>query len=483
MTRRRLAPAVSLLCLFFTISLSVGASPDVTPPAPSAEWPGFRGPDMSGLALDARLPDRWSAKDRVRWSVEVPGQGWSSPVVVDGTVFLTSAISGRPFKKPSPGIYGNDYIAELRAQGLSSAEVNKRLRARDSELPEESDAIRYMVYAFDARTGVLKWERQAHSGLPVGGRHRKNTYASETPFSDGERLYVSFGLNVGVFCYSLDGTLLWKRTWPPQPIYLDFGTGSSPVAHQGRVYVLQDSERESFLVALDAKTGADVWRVPRTERSTFNRTSSWSTPLVWKNSVRTEIVTTGHGFIQSYDLDGTELWRVARVSMPLASPVAAGDLLLVGTGAQEGDAVRPFFAIKAGAGGDITLAGEATRNDYVLWTHARASGYTPSALVHQGRVYLVHDGGTMLVLSAETGKEIYRARVGGAGHTFSASPIATANRIYFPDEEGVTIVLEAGDTYKEVAQNDLGEMMLASPAVAGNALFLRTEKKLYRIGD
>ena len=450
--------------------------------AAAPEWPGFRGPGMSGLALDAKLAERWSTTEGVRWAVDVPGHGWSSPVVAHDTVFLTSAIGTKAFKQPSPGIYGNDYIAELRAQGLSSAEVNRRLRARDSELPEESDAIRYMVYAFDARTGAVKWEREAHHGLPVGGRHRKNTYASETPFTDGERLYVSFGLNIGVFCYSLDGTLLWKRTWPPQPIYLDFGTGSSPVAHDGRLYLLQDSERESFLVALDAKTGADVWRVPRTEKSTFNRTSSWSTPLLWKNSVRTEIVTTGHGFIQSYDLGGRELWRIARVSMPLASPVSAGDLLLAGTGAQEGDAARPFFAIKAGAAGDITPAAEATSSEHVLWSHPRASGYTPSALVHQGRVYLVHDGGTMLVLSATTGKEIYRARVGGVGHTFSASPIATANRIYFPDEEGVTIVLEAGDRYKEVARNDLGEMMLASPAVAGNRLFMRTEKKLYRIG-
>jgi len=462
-------------------TLLLGASLGVRPPAPVVDWPGFRGPSMSGLAIEAKLPDRWSTTDHVRWSVEVPGQGWSSPVVANGTVYVTSAISSRPFKQPTPGIYGNDYIAELRAQGLSSAEVNKRLRARDNEVPEESDAIRYMVYAFDARTGTVKWKQEAYYGLPTGGRHRKNTYASETPFTDGERLYVSFGLNVGVFCYSLDGTLLWKRSWPPQPIYLDFGTGSSPVVHGGRVYVLQDSERQSFLTALDAKTGADVWRVARTEKSTFNRTSSWSTPLVWKNTQRTEIVTTGHGFIQSYDLDGKELWRMARVSMPLTSPVAAGDAVIVGTGAQEGNAARPVFAVRAGAQGDITLEREATSSQYILWTHPRAAGYTPSALVHQGRVYLVHDTGTMLVLAAETGKEIYRARVGGVGHTFSASPIATANRLYFPDEEGTTIVLEPGDTYKEVAKNDLGEMMLASPAVAGDSLFLRTERKLYRI--
>jgi hypothetical protein len=133
-----------------------------------------------------------------------------------------------PFKQPTPGIYGNDFIAEMRAQGLSSAEINTRLRARDNEVPEESDEIRYMVYAFNAETGALKWEREAHKGLPFGGRHRKNTYASETPFTDGERVYVSFGLNIGLFAYTLNGDLVWKRTWPPQPIYLDFGTGTSP---------------------------------------------------------------------------------------------------------------------------------------------------------------------------------------------------------------------------------------------------------------
>ena len=247
MTRRRLAPAVSLLCLFFTISLSVGASPDVTPPAPSAEWPGFRGPDMDGLALGARLPDRWSKKDRVRWAVDVPGRGWSSPVVVDRTVFLTSAISSRPFKQPTPGIYGNDFIAEMRAQGLSSAEINKRLRARDNEVPEESDEIRYMVYAFDAATGALKWEREAHKGLPVGGRHRKNTYASETPFTDGERVYVSFGLNIGLFCVHArrrpaSGSARGRRSRSTSTS----APGTSPVVHDGRVY-LPAGQREGVL--------------------------------------------------------------------------------------------------------------------------------------------------------------------------------------------------------------------------------------------
>lgn len=449
-------------------------------PAPVPEWPGFRGPHMDGLALNAKLPDHWSKTTNVKWAIDVPGRGWSSPIVAGDSVFITSAISSRPFKEPTPGIYGNDFIAEMKAQGLSTAEINKRLRARDNEIPEESDEIRYMVYAFDAATGKLKWEREAYKGLPIGGRHRKNTYASETPFTDGERVYASFGENIGLFAYSLAGELLWKRTWPPQPIYLDFGTGTSPIVHDGRVYLLQDSEKECYLTALDAKTGADVWRVARKDKG-WQRTSSWSTPFVWKNSLRTEIVTTGHGFIMSYGLDGTELWRLGKTFMPLISPLAVGDVLYAGTGAQEGDAARPFFAIKAGAAGDITLAADTTSNAFVLWTHPRSAGYTPSALVHQGRVYLVHDTGTMVVVAADSGREIYKARVGGVGHTFSASPVATVNRIYFTDEEGVTIVLAPGDEYKEIAQNDLGEMTLASPAVAGNTLFIRTAQKLYRI--
>ena len=173
------------------------------------DWPGFRGPGMTATAADAKLPTTWSPASNVAWSVEIAGNGWSSPIIWNGTVYVTSAVSGKPFKEPSPGLYGNDYIAELRAQGLSPEEVMKRVRARDNETPEESDAISYRVFALDASTGKVKWEQEALNAKPFGGRHRKNTYASETPFTDGERLYVSFGQNVGLFAYSLDGTPLW----------------------------------------------------------------------------------------------------------------------------------------------------------------------------------------------------------------------------------------------------------------------------------
>ena len=463
------------------ITSALITSPVLRSAAPDS-WPGFRGPNTDGVAGDANLPITWSKTTNVTWVADVPGRGWSSPIVFGGRVYVTSAISNKPFKQPTPGLYGNDYIAEMRAQGLPNDEINRRVRARDNEIPEESDAIRYMVYALDAATGRLVWEREAFKGLPSGGRHRKNTYASETPFTDGERLYVSFGQNIGLFCFTLDGTPVWQKTWPPQPIYLDFGTASSPIVHDGKVILLQDSERDSFLTALEARTGAELWRTARPRGRTFPLQSSWSTPFVWRHAGRTEIITTGHSHIASYGLDGAELWRIGNTTMPTPTPLSANGMLYVGTGAQGGDASRPFFAIKPGASGDITLPAGAAKSTFIEWMQPRASGYTPSGLVHGGRAYLIHDTGIMGVYDAATGREIYKARVGGVGHTFSASPVVAGGRIYFPDEEGVTIVVAAGDEYTELAQNDLGEMTLASPAVAGNALFIRTETKLYKIG-
>jgi outer membrane protein assembly factor BamB len=192
--------------------------------ATATEWPQFRGPRGAGVADESSLPERWSTSQNVAWSIEVPGRGWSSPILWRDRVFVTSAISPGAFKAPSTGIFGNDYVAELMKQGLPEEEVNKRVINRDIELTAETGAIRYMIYALDAHTGKVVWEHEAHKGQPFGGRHRKNTYASETPATDGERLYVSFGGNVGLFAYSMDGKFLWKHTWQPQPIYLDFGT-------------------------------------------------------------------------------------------------------------------------------------------------------------------------------------------------------------------------------------------------------------------
>ena len=394
---------------------------------------------------------------------------------------MTSAISPGRFKAPSTGIYGNDYVAELQAKGLSEDEIMKAVTARDIELTSESGEIRYMVYTFDAATGRMKWEREVHKGAPVGGRHRKNTYASETPSTDGERLYAYFG-NVGLFAYSLDGKPLWTARFDPQPMYLDFGTASSPVVHDGKVFVQHDNDGKSFVAAVDARTGKELWRVDR-DLPAGRLQSGWSTPFIWKHELRTELVIIGRTHAVGYSLDGKELWRLRGLTgQSTPSPVAAGGLLYVGTGSQ-GESNRPVFAVRPGASGDISLAKGEEKNAYVAWTHPRASAYTSSPLVYRGRVYIVNDNGILTVFDAAEGKEIYKARVGGAGNTFSASPWAAGGKVFFLSEDGHTFVIEAGDKYVELGKNSLDEMSLATPALAADAMFIRTQTRLYRIAS
>ena len=431
------------------------------------------------MADAASLPRQWSATDNVAWVSDIPGRGWSSPIVWGNRVFVTSAVSPRAFKAPSKGIFGNDYAAELEKQGLSEAQILERVVGRDIELTSESGDISYLVLALDRRTGKMLWQREAHRGPPHGGRHRKNTYASETPATDGERVYASFGGNVGVFCYALDGRLLWKHVWPPQKIYLDFGTASSPVVHDDRVYQLHDNDGQSFLAALDAKTGKEIWAVKRTDLAS-RLASGWATPLVWENGVRTEVVTIGRGFVISYDTQGRELWRLKGMTQATPSPVAADGLLYVGSGSQ-GEANRPLLAIRPGASGDITLPAGEQAGAFVAWMQPRLSGYTPSPLVYRGRVYAVNDNGVLQVADAKTGAEIYKARVGGGGFTFSSSPLASRGFVYCVSEDGDTFVIRAGDAYEEIAKNSLGEMSLATPAADAESLYLRTQTRLYRI--
>jgi outer membrane protein assembly factor BamB len=465
--------------------LSVPSAALVLASAPSVAWPQFRGPSGAGILAEGKLPTRWSAKDNVAWNVEVKGRGWSSPVAWNNTVFVTSAISPGAFKAPSTGIFGNDYAADLSKQGLSDDEVAKRVIARDVELTTESGEIRYMVYAFDAATGKLRWEREAHKAAPFGGRHRKNTYASETPTTDGERLYAYFG-NVGLFAYSLDGKSLWTAKFDPQPMYLDFGTAASPVVSDGRVFVVHDNDGKSFVAAIDAKTGKQLWKVDR-DLPAGGMTSGWSSPFIWaadgSERKRSELIVIGKQHAISYALDtGKELWRLRGLTgQSTPTPVAADGLLYLATGSQ-GESNRPVFAVRPGASGDISSAKGEEQNKFVAWVHPRASAYTSSPLVYRGRMYVVNDNGILTVFDSKTGKEIYKARAGGSGNTFSASPWAADGKIYLLSEDGHTFVLEAGDKYVELSKNSVDEMTLASPALAPNAIFLRTQTRLYRIG-
>jgi outer membrane protein assembly factor BamB len=463
-----------LVLLFSAGILLYGAEPN---------WPHFRGPGGSGVHEGPSPPSQWSSTENVVWVREIPGRGWSSPIVWGNRVFVATAVStGGSFKEPSKGIFGNDYAAELSAQGLSDDEVLARVVSRDIELTGETESVRYMLLALDAGTGNVVWERVLHEGKPFGGRHRKNTYASETPATDGERVYALFG-NVGLYACTLDGQPVWEHHFPPRAVYLDFGTASSPAVDAERVYVQFDNQEDSFLAAVDKRTGRELWRTARGVGNQSMIRSGWSTPFVWESPLRSEVIAVGHGLAISYDTSGKELWRLSGLSgQATPTPVAGEGLLFVGTGSQ-GESNRPMFAVRPGASGDISLGESETTNPSIAWRNPQASAYTSSPLLYRGRLYVVNDNGILTVFDARTGERVYRARPGGGGFTFSASPWAYDGKVFLLSEDGDAFVVKEGAAYEEIGKNSLDEMTLASVAVASDSLYIRTQTRLYRFRE
>ena len=419
-----------------------------------SRWPQFRGADSRGVSHDKGLPDRWSTTENVAWSTEIPGLGWSSPVVWGSKVFLTSAIKKGEREFPKKGLYfgGNR--------------------------PKSDDPHEWLVFCLDVESGDVVWKRTARKGVPEGGIHLKNTFAAETPVTDGERLYAYFG-NVGLFVYDMEGKPLWKKAWKAVKTRNGWGTAASPVLHEDRLYIINDNDDQSFLVALDKRTGEQLWRVDRDEKS------NWATPYVWKNSQRTEIVTPGTRRVRSYDLAGKSLWELEGMStITIATPFAAGGLLYISSG-YVGDPRRPVYAIKPGASGDISLKKGEKSNEFVAWSDPRGAPYNPTPVVYRGYYYVLFDRGFFSCHDAKTGKQVYKVRMaqdlaGGYGG-FTSSPWAYDDKVFCLNEDGDTFVIQAGPEHKVLRVNPLGEMCMATPAIAHGSLFIRTYSKLYRI--
>ena len=297
--------------------------------AAEVEWPAFRGAVSNPAANNSKLPEKWSKTTNVEWSAGIPGLGWSSPIVAGKNIFLTTVLTDGEAKKPQVGTtYSNDYTAELIKQGFKGAELREKVNARDFEFPSEV-SLHYFLYSVNLDSGKINWQREFYAGHPPGGRHRKNSFCSETPVTDGERVYV-YITNLGLFTYDFKGNKVWETRLENFPTIHDFGTASSPTLVNGLVVIVNDNEKQQFIAAFDKNTGKQVWR---TERSIHvqgsDRQTGWSTPYVWKNAERTEIVTMGPGIAISYDLEGKELWRLGGMSaMPIPSPFAHDGLFV-----------------------------------------------------------------------------------------------------------------------------------------------------------
>jgi outer membrane protein assembly factor BamB len=411
-------------------------------------WPQFRGV-AAGVSEGNNLPDTWSTTRNVVWKIDVPGRGWSSPVVWGDKVFLTSVVTEGKFEDAKKGLY-------------FGGERNK----------PSADVHHWTVFCFDFTTGKKLWDAEAHKGPPRSTVHIKNTYASETPVTDGERLYAYFG-NVGLFCYDLDGKELWSQKWGSFKTRYGWGTAASPVVHEGRVFIVNDNEEKSFLVALDARTGKQLWRVERDEKS------NWATPFVWKNERGSELVTNGTNRVRSYDLNGKPLWELGGMSsITIPTPFASHGLLYVCSGYVL-DKKKPLFAIRRGADGDITPQDDGG-NKHIAWHHKSAGPYNPTPLVYGDYLYVLYDMGQLSCYDARTGKALYeKERLAGQ---FTASPWAYGGRVFCLSEDGDTHVIEAGPKFKRLGKNSLDEMCMATPAALRGSLLVRTLTRLYRIG-
>jgi outer membrane protein assembly factor BamB len=438
-----------IACMFLALSIQTGFSQN--------EWPQFRGPGSRGVGNSERLPLVWSQTTNIAWHADIPGRGWSSPIVSGTHVFLTTAISEGTEEAPKKGLYFG------------------------GERPLSKNRHRWLGICLDRDTGKQRWATELFADQPSTPIHVKNSYASETPVTDGEHFYALFG-QIGLYCLDLEGKIIWSKPFEAHKTANGWGTSASPVLYGDRIYVVADNEEKSFLAAFDKNTGKEIWRVERDEPTNY------ATPLVWKHEGGTELVVPGRRKVRSYDLDGKLLWWFKGMStLTIPTPFEADGLLYLAAGyvGDKENPNKPVYAVKPGAKGDITLQEGQKQGPFIAWMEPNASSYNPSPLVYQGRLYVLWDFGFINCRDAKTGKEIYEKQrfkpEGTVG--FTASPWAYRGRIFCLSEDGDTYVVKAGDRFEMERVNGLGEMCMASPAIASDKLFIRTISGVYCIGD
>jgi len=415
----------------------------------SANWPGWRGPGGTGVSSSASFPVEWNGTN-VRWKTPIPGRGHSSPVVWGDRVFLTTAIEGEVVpgreKKPEHDLGGEVFIHP----DMVSHDRRQTMK----------------VFALDAGSGAVLWERTAYDGPVADGRHRKSSFASATPVTDGEIVVANFGTE-GLYAYGLDGELEWKQDLG-EIRTLGLGYATSPVMHGDLVFVQcdEDTGERSFIAAFDKKTGKEVWRQSRPVQS------SWATPVV----VGDQLVTAGTEFTIAYDpKTGAELWRTKGVeSNTIPSPVYGHGLIYMTAGFPS----KNVLAIKAGSAG--LQACDPCEAD-IAWTYARGTAYVTSPILVGDILYLSTDRGIITALNAKTGEIIYEGGRVPVPATFTASMVAFGDKILQSSEDGDVFVIQAGAEHKVITTNKLGEPIYASPALANGVIYIRGEQHLYAI--
>lgn len=425
-------------------------------------WPSFRGPGGSGVADGQAPPITWDAEQSrgIRWKTPIEGLGHASPIVWGDRVFVTTAISSRPDPEFRPGGVRGDNTSDDRT------------------------AQTWKLLSLDRSTGRVVWERTIYKGEPRLGRHLKSTFATATPATDGQRVIVSLG-SEGLYSYDFSGNLLWKKDLGIVG-HASYGFGSSPTIYRDLVIVQCDtnlggkpsgSGPASFIAAYDLATGAERWRTPRDE----DGSSSFGTPVIYEAAGRSMVIANGGKRARGYDpATGKEIWSLAApASIVTPTPVLGHGLIFVMSG---DTGYQPIFAIRPSATGDITLKPDQETNDFVVWSTTRGGSFTPTPIVYGDYLYSINVSGIVGCYDARTGERKYLARLEHLGDGFSSSPVAADGRLYFASEDGDVFVVKAGPTFEVVARNPMGEVILASPAITGGMIFIRTLHHLVAAG-
>ncbi len=425
--------------------------------AADSNWPQFRGPDASGVGSGSP-PVEWNGESgkNILWKTEVPGLGHSSPIIWGDRIFVTSAVPEAGESTLKVGLYGD--IKPVEGEGVQ----------------------KFVVYCIDRKSGKILWERVATSGQPKIKRHPKSTHASPTPATDGKHLVVSFG-SEGLYAYDLNGKPLWKKDFGvlDAGFYMvpdaQWGFASSPIIHDGVVIIQADVQKNSFVGAFDVATGKELWRTPRKDVPTFGTPAVL--PYTAGGAKGLQVVVNGWHHIGGYDFKtGKELWKLAGGGdIPFPTPVFLDGLLVITNAHGQ---KRPIYAIRTDAEGDITDTKTA-----IAWSIDRAGNYMETPLLDNGLGYFCFDNGILTVYQLSTGEKLYQQRLGGGTSGFTSSPVAAADRLYITNEDGHSFVLAKGGEYKLLGENELGETVMATPAISGDVLYVRGRKHLFAVGN
>jgi len=418
------------------------------------DWPRWRGPADNGMAR-GDAPLTWSDTEHVAWKYAIPGKGNSSPVIWGDRIFITTAVPAASAPAPAPPADAVPPSGQGRGRGMQSGGA-------------VGVDHKFVLMCFNRNTGKLLWERVAKVAAPHEGYHpRYGSYASNSPVTDGKMVYAFFGSR-GIYAYDLDGKLIWQKDFPPQRMKLQFGEGAAPALDGGTLYLKFDQERDSLLLALEARTGRELWRVPREEQT------SWSQPLVVTAGDKKQLVVSASSKVRSYDtLTGKLIWETSGLGANvIPAPVSGGGLVFVMSGYQ-----RPkLMAIRLSAEGDLT------GSQSIIWTNDRGNTYTASPVLNDGKLYFITDNGMLSCLDAKTGQPYYQQQRLPKPYNFKSSPVGVKDRLYLSTEEGDVVVVRMGEKYEVLATNTLNDQsFIATPAVAGGSLYLRSETTLFCI--